>query len=189
MQPHASSGVIRKLWPGDRPAFEAHLLRLDQESRRARFAMAVSNDFLISYAARSFELGSVTFGYVEAGLIRGAAEMRPLDRHGEAEAAFSVEPHCRHAGIGTALFSRLVLAARNRRMKRLYMSCMARNRAMQNLARKFEAELVFEAEDVLGIVSSYGPTPASMLDEAMADAQGFATAILHLQTRWFQRPR
>jgi hypothetical protein len=31
------SGVIRRLWPIERDRVRAHLLRLDQESRRLRF--------------------------------------------------------------------------------------------------------------------------------------------------------
>ena len=118
------------------------------------------------------------FGHIRSGLIRGAAELRPIGRR-EAEAAFSVEPVCRGRGVGTALFARVIAAARTRRLKRLYMSCLSQNRAMQALARKFEAQLVFEASDVLSLVEQDHP---DTLDEADA---GYATAILDLQTRWF----
>ena len=42
--------VIRKLWPGDFAAFRRHLKRLDPESRKLRFGMAVNDDFLAAYA-------------------------------------------------------------------------------------------------------------------------------------------
>jgi RimJ/RimL family protein N-acetyltransferase len=180
---------IRKLWPSDLDRFREHLLRLDPASRSSRFAMNVSDAFLERYAETSLgpsaqAQGIVVFGHFSAGGLRGAAELRPVSRR-EAEAAFSVEPVCRGRGIGTALFSRLIVSARNRKMKRLYMSCLVHNRAMQALASKFEAQLVFEAADVLGIVDHDGPTPATLMDEALADAKGYATAIIDLQKRWF----
>jgi GNAT superfamily N-acetyltransferase len=182
--------TIRKLWPTDLQEFKAHLLRLDAASRDSRFAMAVSDGFLERYAETSFApsamtQGLVMFGHFSGDAMRGAAELRPIGRR-EAEAAFSVEPLCRGRGIGTALFERLIATARNRRIRRLYMSCLARNRAMQALARKFEAELVFEAQDVLGIVDGQPPSMASMVGEAVTDFTGYATAILDLQTRWFR---
>src|SRR6476659_6188965 len=181
--------TIRKLWPSDLPAFQEHLLRLEPLSRTSRFAMPVSDGFLLRYAETSltgeaYARGVVVFGHFSGGGLRGAAELRPVGRR-EAEAAFSVEPVCRGRGIGTALFSSLVVTARNRKIKRLYMSCLVHNRAMQALARKFEAQLVFEAADVLGVIEDEAPLPSSAGGEAAMGPPGFATAILDLQTRWF----
>lgn len=181
--------TIRKLGPADAAAFREHLLRLDGASRSSRFAMEVSDGFLTRYAegslsGGSLESGLVVFGRFSGGVLRGAAELRPVSRR-EAEAAFSVEPLCRGRGVGTALFARLVETARHRKIKRLYMSCLVHNRAMQALARKFDAQVVFEAADVLGVVDAGTPSPHSLLDDALADAKGFATAIVDLQTRWF----
>ena len=45
---------IRKLWPVDYPAFRRHLLRLDEETRHARFGTAViGNSGVASGQARS----------------------------------------------------------------------------------------------------------------------------------------
>lgn len=185
-QSKAPPGSIRKLWPTDMPRFREHLLRLDPESRRSRFAMGASDDFVRRYAERSFALDAVMFGYFEGSQLRAAAELRGIGWR-EAEAAFSVEAACRGQGVGTALFSRLVTTARNRHLRRIYMSCLAGNRAMQSLARKFEAELVFESDDVLGIVQANRASPSSLVDEAVGDMGGFATAILALPGRWFLR--
>lgn len=193
-QVFAQGGVIRRLWKPDKPAFCDHLLRLDAESRHDRFAMSVSDDFLRNYAENCFSLDDTIYGYFVEGEIRGAGELRRVGATDElsalspvAEAAFSVERDWRHRGIGVELMARIVRAARNRRTQTLYMSCLARNRAMQALAHKFEAQMRFEPMDVTGEIATKGPTAFSLLYEAMDDANGFATAMLDLQRRVWGR--
>lgn len=185
----APEGFIRKLYPADLAEFRAHLLRLDADSRRARFAMMASDEFVASYAETAFALDTLLFGYFEHGELRGAAELRMLSgqRPRMAEAAFSVEPGCRHQGIGSGLMEHIILAARNRGIGKLYMSCLGWNRPMQALARRFSAELVFESDDVLGIVDAPAPTTGTLMQEAVTNAGSFATAILHLQHKWWRR--
>ena len=66
MSKHAMlGGTIRKLWPAESDKFRDHLLRLDKESRRLRFAHGVSDQFLEEYASRMNEQGAVVFGYFE----------------------------------------------------------------------------------------------------------------------------
>ena len=55
----SSVGSVRKLWPTETEKFRDHLLRLDKESRRLRFAHAVSDAFIEDYASRMTEFGSV----------------------------------------------------------------------------------------------------------------------------------
>jgi hypothetical protein len=47
-----------------------------------------------------------------------------------------------------------LLAARNRNFRLLHMACLAENRRMQQLARKFDAELSFDFGGVIGEVES-----------------------------------
>ncbi len=181
-----ASGIIRKLWPTDVPAFRAHLLRLDPDSRHSRFGMGASDDFIARYASRSFTLPGVTFGYFEDGVLRGAAELRDMGQEShDGEAAFSIEHEWRGRGIGSMLFRKVITAARNRHMKKLYTSCLAYNRSMQALARKFKADLTFETDEVMGVLEAPDATAATQLSEALEDATGFATAVLDLQRRWF----
>ncbi|MGA8603324.1 MAG: GNAT family N-acetyltransferase [Beijerinckiaceae bacterium] len=184
------SGYIRKLWPSDEPAFRDHLLRLDAESRHDRFAMGVSDGFIRNYAERCFKLEGSIFGYFVEGELRGSGELRMIgDDHRVAEAAFSVEQDWRRQGVGRELMARIVRAARNARVETLYMSCLATNRAMQNLARHFEAELKFETDEVTGkLVGRRAPTAATHLEEIVEDATSFATAMVDLQRRtWLPR--
>jgi GNAT superfamily N-acetyltransferase len=118
-------------------------------------------------------------------VLRGAAELRPLGLRlpQQAEAAFSVEKPWQSHGVGSALLRRTLLTARNRGFRMLHMACLADNRRMQQLARKFDAELTFDFGGVVGEVESSRPTPLSMMREVMADSHGFATAMLDLQSR------
>jgi RimJ/RimL family protein N-acetyltransferase len=182
-------GEIRRLWPTERDIFTAHLLRLDAVTRRERFGTAVNDAFLENYAATTFGVGGFVYAYVEDGEVRGAAELRGLEDivAQTGEAAFSVERDWRRRGIGQALFGRLITAARNRGIGTLYMTCLPENAAMRSLARKFEAELAGGYADVEGVIATGGPTPFTILDEALDNARGFATLALSLQ-RKFWRP-
>ena len=178
-------GTIRRLWPMETDKFRDHLLRLDKDSRRMRFAHAVSDAFVEDYASRMAEYGSLVYGHVVDGKVRGAAELRRLgDGWGEeAEAAFSVEKAYQDNGVGSDLMGRVVRAARNRRVRRLYMSCMAENAKMQVIAKKHEAVLRFEYGEVIGEILPETPDYFSMVTEAAEDRVGFMIAVLDLQSR------
>jgi GNAT superfamily N-acetyltransferase len=178
-------GVIRKLWIGETAKYREHVLRLDPESRRNRFAGGVSDDFVRRYVDLSMGLDAVVHGFFVRDEMRGGAELRPLGVRfpHQAEAAISVEKPWQSHGVGSALLQRTLLAARNRGFRHLHMACLADNRRMQQLARKFDAELTFDFESVIGEVESSRPTPLSLMREFMSDGHGFATAMLDLQSR------
>jgi GNAT superfamily N-acetyltransferase len=184
----APASAIRKLWIGESKLFRDHLLRLDPESRRSRFGSPVNEYFITDYAGRALGPDSVIHGFFVAGTLRAAAELRPFGNRFpyEAEAAFSVELDWQNCGIGTVLFERTILAARNRGIRTLYMSCLAENRRMQRVARKYKAEIRFDADDVIGEVANPGPTPLSLFREFIADGHDFATAILDVHSRMFR---
>jgi GNAT superfamily N-acetyltransferase len=178
-------GAIRKMWAGETAKYREHILRLDPESRRNRFAGGVSDDFIRKYVDLTNALDAVVYGFFVDDTMRGAAELRPLGIRfaREAEAAISVEKPYQSHGVGSALLARTLLTARNRGYRHLHMACMAENHRMQQLARKFDAELTFDFESVVGEVESSRPTPMSVMRELMSDSHGFATAMLDLQTR------
>jgi GNAT superfamily N-acetyltransferase len=99
------------------------------------------------------------------------------------EAAFSIEQLWQSHGVGTVLLERTLLSARNRGIKSLQMHCLADNQRMQQLARKFEADLKFDFGSVVGEVDPPRYTPMSLLREAVVDAHGVANAILDVQSR------
>ena len=178
-------GSIRKLLPSEAEAFRDHLLRLDREARRMRFAHSVSDTFIEDYASRMLDNGSVVFGYIEDGEVRAVAELKKItsDWGNEAEAAFSVEADMRDKGLGTELMGRVIRAARNRKITHLYMSCLAENTKMQAIARKHEAELKFEFGEVVGEIVPQSPNYFSVLAEAVEDRVGYMLAVLDLSAR------
>jgi GNAT superfamily N-acetyltransferase len=177
--------VIRKLWVGETAKYREHVLRLDPVSRRNRFAGGVSDEFVRNYVDLTTALDAVVHGFFVGGMMRGAAELRPLGVKfpRQAEAAISVEKPWQSHGVGSALLQRTLLAARNRGYRLLHMACLADNHRMQQLARKFDAELSFDFGGVVGEVESSRPTPLSLMRELMSDGHGIATAMLELQSR------
>jgi GNAT superfamily N-acetyltransferase len=187
-EPLPDGGAIRKLWIGEADAYRDHLLRLDAESRHRRFSGTVSDDFIARHAATANDIGVVVHGFFVDGVLRGAAELRRIGSvftH-EAEAAFSIEQPWQSHGVGTELLERTLLSARNRGIKALHMHCLADNQRMQQLARKFEADLSFDFGSVVGEVDPARSTPLSLMREALADAHGVAGAVLDVQSRLFK---
>ena len=179
------NGRIRKLRSTETDKFRDHLMRLDKQSRRLRFAHSVSDEFIDAYAGRMDDMGGVVFGYFADSGLRATAELRKIsDTWGhKAEAAFSVEKSIQGHGIGTELMGRVISAARNRGVSQLYMSCLAENARMQAIARKYEAELRFEYGEVVGEIVPQGPNYFSMFAEAMEDRRTCMLTVLDLQKR------
>ncbi len=178
-------GLIRKLWPAEVNLFRDHLLRLDPDSRRMRFAHGVSDSFIEDYALRMATPGSVTYAYLEDGKVRAAAELKQIGGlwGEEAEAAFSIEPRFQNQGLGTLLMGRLVRAARNRGIHHIALTCLAENERMQAVAKKHEAGLKIELGEVTGQIIPNGSDYFSILEEAVDDRVSLVFGFLDMQTR------
>ncbi len=180
-------GVIRKLWGVETNVYRDHLLRLDAESRRNRFCGTIADDIIRTYAATARGRDAIVHGFFVDGVLRGVADLRLLGR--EAEAAFSIEKPWQSHGVGSALLERTLLVARNRGVKLLEVCCLAENQRMQQLARKFEAELIFDCGTVIGTMENPYPTPLSLMQEMVADGHSFAAAYVDYQSRVLMPPR
>ena len=177
-------GLIRKLWPFETDAYRDHLLRLDHQSRHNRFCGGIGDDVIQSYAASTRGPDVVAHGFFVDGVLR---VIRPLDRK-EAEAAFSIEKPWQSRGVGSALLERTLLCARNRGIRHLHVSCLPHNSRMQELARKFDAEIKCDFDTALGTMENPNPTPISLMQEWAADSHSFAAAYVDYQSR-LSRPR
>jgi GNAT superfamily N-acetyltransferase len=176
---------FRKLWISDTAALKAHLLRLDPESRRMRFGTPVSDFFIAQYAENALGSHSISHGYFVDGVLRGVAELRGFRgvAGGEAEAAFSVEQDFQNRGIGTELFGRTVLAARNRGISKLFVNFLSQNQRMQAIAKKFDAILTFDSDGVHGKIDTPRANALSYWKEALTDGQDIAETVLQSHAR------
>ena len=184
---HAAGGVIRRLWVTETPAFREHLARLDTDSRRLRFAGAVSPQYVEAYANDALKRATAVYGWFEGSTLRATAELHGPMFSRTGEAAFSVEPDYQGRGIGTALMERIVLSARNRGMRHLVVSCLSENSPMQKLARQHGAEIEFHTGETVGTVHPNFPTGLSLLREAIVESHGFTSAVVNAQMNAFSR--
>jgi GNAT superfamily N-acetyltransferase len=177
---HALGGTIRKFWPGELGALRDHMLRLDPEARRMRFAGLVSDHFIEGYCETARRLGTVIYGYfidgvpVAAGELRSLFDTFPL----EAEVALTVETAYRDMGLGSALMGRIIRAARNRHVGKLHMICLIENVRMQQIARKYQARLSFSQGTITGELDPPYPSPLTLWLEGLDESDGFVSAVI-----------
>ena len=178
-------GLIRKLWMRERHKLRDHLLRLDADSRRLRFAHGVSDSFIKDYVSNINDMNSVVYGFFDGVEMRAAAELRKIGTTWgqEAEGAFSVESGYQSVGIGSELMGRVIRSARNRAVHHLQMACLAENSKMQHIARKHQASLRFTHGEIHGCIEPEPGNVVTMLDEAVDDQRGYMLMILDLQTK------
>jgi len=175
----------RKLWSADSAALKAHLVRLDPESRRMRFGTPVSDYFIEQYAQNALGNHSVAHGYFVDGVLRGVAELRGFRgvAGGEAEAAFSVEKNFQNKGIGTELFARTVLAARNRGISKLFVNFLSQNARMQAIAKKFDAVVTYDSDGGHARIEAPRANALSIWKEVLTDGQDFTDSVLQSHSR------
>jgi GNAT superfamily N-acetyltransferase len=170
----AGSGVIRRLSPIEGERVRDHLLRLDPESRRLRFGGLTGPAQIEAHCAGLDWRRAAIVGYLEAGAVRGLGELLPTAEGGSpaAELAVSVEPRWQNRGIGTALLRRLIVAARNRLIGRLYMVCLIDNHRVVRMARRFDGRLDVDRGEALARIEPPWPTWWTILEETIEGAPG-----------------
>ena len=150
--------AYRKLSAADAGLLAGHLKRLEPNDRQLRFWGGVTDRAIDEYCAKLDWTAAVVVGAFVDGELRGVGELvrvRMVPRL-MAEVAFSVEGPWQNAGVGTELLRRVLTVARNRCIDRVYMLCLAENRKMQKIARKFEAVLSFEEGEVEARILPWG---------------------------------
>ncbi|WP_440995476.1 GNAT family N-acetyltransferase [Arhodomonas sp. SL1] len=167
--------VVRRLLWQERDAFAEHLQRLPEHDRYLRFGGHVNEALLESYARQGGWPRRTVFGVFVGDDLRAAGECQILsgEQAREAELAFSVEPSLQGRGIGTALFARLITFARNRGLRRVYLTTMRHNRPMRSIARKFGMELRGGDDELEGRLELVSPDPASLWDEALQEGEAW----------------
>lgn len=173
---------IRKLWRRDLPEITKHLLRLDSEVRRLRFGTATNDSFIHTYADSLLGGESVVFGAFPGGHLRAIGELRGLRQFwpSNAEIALSVEPDWQGRGIGSMLFSRLVMAAQNRGVKSLHVLFLHENERMRRIASRHKLSFEVCGREVDASFDPPWPTSLSIAHEIVDDTNAFARQVFTL---------
>ncbi len=99
--PLAGNGVHPQALHRRSPAVSRPPAAARPESRHSRFGGGVSDEFIRNYVGTTFGLSAIVHGFFVDGVLRGAAELRPLGPTfaREAEAALSIEQPWQSHGV------------------------------------------------------------------------------------------
>jgi GNAT superfamily N-acetyltransferase len=168
--------TIRPLLPFEGALIGQHFMRLTDEERYSRFAGPASAALVERYVERLEWTRAVRLGWFEAGTLRALAEL-VLTRDGAGELALTVEGPYQHRGIASELTNRILLIARNRGIRRIVAHCLAENRCMRGLVRKFAGEVVLDGASAEARLSTGTPSPLSFWHEGVQTAGGLVGCI------------
>jgi hypothetical protein len=154
----------------DADLYLQHLLRLDADSRYARFSGTTSDATIRRYVDDIDWHWCNIVGSFHEGKLRGAAEIRYQASlfPKSAELAFSVEREYQNTRIGTNLMARSLIMLRNRRVDTAHIVCLLSNSRMQKLALRYRADREAYSGDVFMSIEVPHGTMGTMLSE-MAD--------------------
>jgi RimJ/RimL family protein N-acetyltransferase len=150
-----------------------HLLSLGESDRQLRFGMHASDDFINRYVDQfNFERDSF-FGVIDStlriiGLAHLAYSKNPTESH-TAEFGVSVSESGRGFGVGTALFKRSAIHARNTHIRILYVHCLSTNAAMMHIARKAGMEVEYSYGEADAYLTLPPGDQRTVILEAMQD--------------------
>jgi GNAT superfamily N-acetyltransferase len=172
---HPQDILICRLYTASQKSICDHFLRLDIQSRRARFCGTVSDDGISKYTQNIFRFDAIVCGAFVDGRLRGIVELRGAFHSwsSSTEAAFSVEPDWQNIGIGDALFERMFAIAQNRGVRKIQMLCLRENSRMRHLATKHHALLHNDQDGTEAVLQPCWPTPASVLEELVGGTRGY----------------
>ena len=179
--------LTRELRADERPQLLAHLLALDEEDRRLRFAHALSDDGVRHYVEDIDLSRDAVLVVTDANLaIVGAAHLARKD--GQAELGMSVLPRDRGQGVGGALLERCAVRARNWGVRIMFMNCLVENAAMMHLARKQGLKVAVSGVEAEAFVHLPRANLTSLAADAVAEHLGLfdhaqKSYLLTLQTK------
>jgi GNAT superfamily N-acetyltransferase len=138
------SQLVHQLTRADRERIHRHFLQLGNEDRRLRFGTVLDDTGIRAYCDKlDFEQGAL-FGVFGASLeLDGVAHLAQWP--GAAEVGLSVLASARGTGVGSRLFDRAMLHARNSGVAELFMHCLRENAAIRHIAKRAGMRIVSEA--------------------------------------------
>ena len=168
---------IRQLTPSELPNYLEHLLRLDSADRRMRFGFQIGDTGLRAHVQRiDLRTGHILALFDDLDVVAAAHIERASDD--VAEFAFSVDRERRGRGVGSELFDRAVLWARNRGIRRAIVYCLNENQAMRHIARKAGGQMTVSAGETEGRLELLPATPLSLLVEQASECAAWLGVLL-----------
>ncbi len=164
--------LVRELHTGHREKILTHLLELSDTDRTLRFGMYTSNEVIERYVAGIDFLNDSVFGVFDSKLhLTGLAHLGyPLfgnQTNKTAEFGVSVSQTGRGKGIGSALFKRAAMHARNTNIEILYVHCLSSNKVMMHIAKKAGMDIEFSYGEADAYLRLMPPDNASIMSEAV----------------------
>jgi RimJ/RimL family protein N-acetyltransferase len=165
--------LVRELHAGHREKIKSHLLGLSEEDRTLRFGMHTSDEVISSYIEKIDFLNDSIFGVFDSTLqLVGFAHLAyPLSSNSSknktAEFGVSVSRSGRGQGVGSALFKRAAIHARNTQIEILYVHCLSSNKVMMHIAKKAEMDIEFAYGEADAYLRLKPATNASIVSEAV----------------------
>ena len=176
-EPPKRMGLIRPLTPSELPNYLEHLLRLDSADRRMRFGFQSGDTGLRMHVQRiDLRTGHILALFDDLDVVAAAHMVRAGDD--VAEFAFSVDREWRGRGVGSELFDRAVLWARNRGIRRAIVYCLNENQAMRHIARKAGGQMTVSAGETEGRLELLPATPLSLLVEQASECSAWLGVLL-----------
>jgi GNAT superfamily N-acetyltransferase len=161
-----ASPYPKKLTAANREDLRVHFHALGAEDRRLRFGSLLSDQGIDGYVAQIDFNRDAVFGVFDDELkLTGVAHVAIAG--GMAELGVSVLPQTRGQGVGTALFDRAGMFARNGLVKVLFMHCLTENAAMMHIAKKSQMRIVSRSGEADAHLELAPSTPASITREMM----------------------
>lgn len=162
--------------------YRDHLLRLSPKDRRLRFGHPRNDEAVRGHVDGLQPSRDIILAHFDPELeVIGAVHIALSGR--VAELAFSVDQRHRRRGIGTALFERAVVCARNRGVRSAVIYCLAGNREMRSLARKARMTISTGAGDSEGTLELPPIMPASVVSEMVSGQAGLCDYALKANRR------
>jgi len=159
--------VIRKLMPYEYDLYRAHLMALDAESKRLRFAYPIADETITELCNRINQNKDdhVIFIAEDENLdVIGAGH---IGLEGDKmELAFSVLPDHQGEGIGDQLMKRCIQYCRNRGITKGYMVCLSHNAKIKHLCTKNGIKMHSEYGETIADIELPMGNPATLMHEA-----------------------
>jgi RimJ/RimL family protein N-acetyltransferase len=172
--------TIRKLDTLEIKKYSDHLLRLNADDRYLRFGSQIDDATIIRHVtAKSNYKKIILAAFDDALNIIAACEVAFIITKNSAmadtaEIGLSVEQAFRGRGLGTELFKRALVVARNRRIKLLMSYCLTRNSFMMKIAKAHGMQIHTEYGSSEATMELPQCTVASVLEEMLGEGMAIA---------------